>query len=57
MDGGWLKVYLYAHQQPVLLMKYVIRGNVGIIVLSKVIIFAKCHIINDIIISAHVTDE
>ena len=57
MDGGWLKVYLYAHQQPVLLMKYDLRGNVGSIVFSKVIIFAKCHIINDLIISAHVTDE
>ena len=53
----WLKVYLYDHQQPVLFMKYVIRGNVGSIALSTVIVFAKCHITNDITISAHVTDE
>ena len=57
MDGGWLKVYLYTHQQPVLFMKYVLLGNVGSIVLSTVILFAKCHIINDIIISAQITYE
>ena len=57
MDGGWIKVYLYNPQQSVIFMNYVILGNVGSIVLSKVILFAKCHIISDIIISAHVTDE
>ena len=50
-DGWWIIMYLYVPR------KAVICDSVGSIVFSKSIFFAKCHMPNTTIISAHIIDK
>ena len=56
MYGGRINVYLNSPWKPVIFMGDILHGNVGSIILSNKISFAKCRTKNAIIISARVVD-
>ena len=56
MCGGRINVYLNSPWKIVLFMGDILHGNVGSIILSNKISFAKCRTKNAIIISARVVD-
>ena len=56
MYGGQINVYLNSLWKPVIFMGVILHGNVGSIILSNKISFAKCCTNNAILISARVVD-
>ena len=52
MYGGRINVYLNSPWKPVIFMGDILHGNVGSIILSNKISFAKCCTNNDILSSA-----